>query len=287
MVSRYGRLRAAAAGPASSPRAGLSICQPLPSRAVKIDDVPGFDATVPNPARVYDFLLGGRDNFAADRELAERLSRLVPHIRDIVQENKRFLARAVSWVAGQGVHQFIDLGSGLPTSPSTHEVARAANPRASVTYVDNDPVVVNHLITVPAVSVLQADFRDVDAILADVDTETPACLVIGCVLHFFPAAEAADLLARYCAALAPGSYLVLSVICPVGEQGERGQQLYTDAAMAHYSHSAEEIAAFCGKFELIPPGVTDARGWRPGTREVPAAEPRAGGVVLVGLARKP
>jgi O-methyltransferase involved in polyketide biosynthesis len=249
--------------------------------------VPGFDATVPNPARVYDFLLGGRDNFAADRELAERLSRLVPHIRDIVRENKRFLARAVGWVAGQGACQFIDLGSGLPTSPSTHEVARAANPRASVTYVDNDPVVVNHLTTVPAVSVLAGDFRDVDTILAGSDRETPVCLVAGCVLHFFPAAEAADLLARYSAALAPGSYLILSVICPVGEQGERGQHLYTDAATPHYSHSAEEIAAFCGKFELVPPGVTDARCWRPGMRDVPAAEPRPGGVVLVGVARKP
>jgi O-methyltransferase involved in polyketide biosynthesis len=249
--------------------------------------VPGFDATKPNPARVYDFLLGGRDNFAADRELADRLSRLVPHIRDIVQENKRFLARAVAWVAEQDVHQFIDLGSGLPTSPSTHEVARAANPRASVTYVDNDPVVVNHLSTVPAVSVLAGDFRDVDAILADVDPEAPVCLVAGCILHFFPAAEVADLLARYSAALAPGSYLILSVICPVGAQGERGQELYTDAATPHYSHSAEEIAAFCSDFELVSPGVIDARCWRPGTRDVPSAEPRTGGVVLVCVGRKP
>lgn len=265
----------------------LSISEPLPPRAVKIYDVPGFDATVPNPARVYDFLLGGRDNFAADRELADRLSRLVPHIRDIVQDNKRFLARAVAWVAEQDIRQFIDLGSGLPTSPSTHEVARAANPRASVTYVDNDPVVVNHLITVPAVSVMEGDFRDVDAILAGIDTEAPVCLVAGCILHFFPAAEAASLLARYSAALAPGSYLIMSVICPVGEQGERGQQLYTDAATPHYSHSAEEIAAFCGEFELVSPGVTDARCWRPGARDVPAAEPRTGGVVLVCVARKP
>lgn len=249
--------------------------------------MPGFDATKPSPARVYDFLLGGRDNFAADRELADRLSRLVPHIRDIVQENRRFLARAVAWVAEQDVHQFIDLGSGLPTSPSTHEVARAANPRASVTYVDNDPVVVNHLITVPAVSVIKGDFRDADAILANVDTKTPVCLVAGCILHFFPAAEAADLLARYFAALAPGSYLIMSVICPVGALGERGQQLYTGAAMPHYSHSAEEIAAFCSEFELVFPGVTDARCWRPGTRDVPAAEPRTGGVVLVCVARKP
>ena len=249
--------------------------------------MPGFDATVPNPARVYDFLLGGRDNFAADRELAERLSRLVPHIRDIVRENKRFLARAVAWVAAQDVHQFIDLGSGLPTSPSTHEVARAASPRASVTYVDNDPVVVSHLSTVRGVSVLESDFRDVDAILAGVDTETPACLVAGCILHFFPAAEVADLLARYSAALAPGSYLIMSVICPLGEQGERGQQMYTDAATPHYSHSAEEIVAFCGKFEPVLPGVSDARSWRPGTREVPAVEPRTGGVVLACVARKP
>jgi O-methyltransferase involved in polyketide biosynthesis len=242
---------------------------------------------MPNPARVYDFLLGGRDNFAADRELADRLGRLVPHIREIVQENKRFLARAVAWVAEQDVNQFIDLGSGLPTSPSTHEVARAANPKASVTYVDNDPVVVNHLMTVPAVSVIKGDFRDVDAILADVDSETPACLVAGCILHFFPAAEAADLLARYSAALAPGSYLILSVVSPVDEQGERGQQLYTAAGMPHYSHSAEEMTAFCDEFELVLPGVTDARCWRPGAKDVLAAEPRSGGVVLVCVARKP
>jgi O-methyltransferase involved in polyketide biosynthesis len=249
--------------------------------------VPRFDATVPNPARVYDFLLGGRDNFAADRDLADRLSRLVPHIRDIVQENKRFLGHAVSWVAEQDVRQFIDLGSGLPTSPSTHEVARAANPRASVTYVDNDPVVVNHLKTVPAVSVMGGDFCDVDAVLAGVDTETPVCLVAGCILHFFPAAEAAELVARYCAALAPGSYLIMSVVRPVGDQGERGQQLYTGAGMPHYSHSAEEIAAFCGKFELVSPGVTDARCWRPGPGDVPAVESRSGGVVLACVARKP
>ena len=256
-----------------------------------IYDVPGFDATVPNPARVYDFLLGGRDNFAADRELAARLSSLVPHIRDIVQENKRFLARAVAWVAGQDVHQFIDLGSGLPTSPSTHEVARAANPRASVTYVDNDPVVVNHLLAVSAkatsVSVLEGDFRDVKSVLAGVDTKIPACLVAGCILHYFPAAEAADLLAGYYAALAPGSYLVLSVVRPVGEQGERGQQLYTDAGMQHNSHSVEDIAAFCGGFELVPPGVADARCWRPGTTDVSVSEQRTGGVVLAGVARKP
>jgi SAM-dependent methyltransferase len=256
-----------------------------------IYDVPGFDATVPNPARVYDFLLGGRDNFAADRELAARLSSLVPHIRDIVQENKRFLALAVAWVAGQDVYQFIDLGSGLPTSPSTHEVARAANPKASVTYVDNDPVVVNHLLAVSAkatsVSVLDGDFRDVKSVLAGVDTKIPACLVAGCILHFFPAAEAADLLARYSAALAPGSYLILSVVSPVDEQGERGQQLYTDAGMPHYSHSAEEMTAFCDEFELVLPGVTDARCWRPGAKDVLAAEPRSGGVVLVCVARKP
>jgi O-methyltransferase involved in polyketide biosynthesis len=249
--------------------------------------VPGFDAAVPSPARVYDFLLGGRDNFAADRELADRLSRLVPHIRDIVQENKRFLARAVAWVAEQGVGQFIDLGCGLPTSPSTHEVARTVNPKASVTYVDNDPVVVNHLVTVPAVSVMEGDFRDVDAILARVDTETPACLVVGCILHFFPAAEAAGLLARYAAPLAPGSYLIVSVICPVGAQGERGQQLYSDVAVRHYSHSAHEIAAFCSDLELVPPGITDARCWCPGVSDVPAAEPRTGGIVLVCVASKP
>jgi hypothetical protein len=252
--------------------------------------VAGFDATVPNPARVYDFLLGGRDNFAADRDLAKQLSRLVPDIRDIVQENKGFLARAVTWVAQQGVDQFIDLGTGLPTSPATHEIARAANDRARVAYVDNDPVVVNHLIAasakVPGVSVVGGDFRDIDAVLATVDTSAPACLVVGCMLHFFPAAEAASLLARYTAALVPGSYLVMSVVSPVDEQGQQGQRIYTGAGIPHYTHSAGEIAAFCAGLDLVPPGITDARCWSPETADVPAAAPHAGGAVLVAVARK-
>lgn len=250
----------------------------------------GFDATVPNPARVYDFLLGGRDNFAADRDLAKQLSRLVPDIRRIVQENKGFLARAVTWVAQQGVDQFIDLGTGLPTAPATHEIARAANARASVAYVDNDPVVVNHLIAVsakaPGVSVAEADFRDVDAVLATVDTSAPVCLVVGCMLHFFPASEAASLVARYTGAVARGSYLVVSVVSPVDERGEQGQRMYTGAGIPHYTHSAGEIAAFCAGLDLVPPGIADARCWSAETGGLTAAAPHAGGTVLVAVARK-
>ena len=250
----------------------------------------GFDATVPHPARVYDFLLGGRDNFAADRDLAKQLTRLVPDIRRIVRENKGFLALAVTWVAKQGVDQFIDLGPGLPTSPATHEIARAANGRASVAYVDNDPVVVNHLIAcsakAPGVSVTEADFRDVDAVLATVDIGAPVCLIVGCVLHFFPASEAASLVARYTAALAPGSYLVLSVVRPVDQHGVQGQRIYTGAGMPHYTHSARQIAAFCAGLDLVPPGVADARCWSPEAADVPKAAPHVGGTVLVAVARR-
>jgi O-methyltransferase involved in polyketide biosynthesis len=136
------------------------------------------------------------------------------------------------------------------------------------------------------VSVAEADFRDVDAVLATVDTSAPVCLIFGCILHFFPAGEAASLLARYTAALAQGSYLVMSVIGPVDEQGEQGQRMYTGAGIPHYTHSDEEIAAFCAGLDLVPPGIADARSWGQKAAGLPAAAPHAGGAVLVTVARR-
>ena len=104
----------------------------------------GFDASVPNMARVYDYWLGGKDHYAADREEAERLLRIYPPLRDLVRENRVFLAQAITWTAGQGIGQFLDLGAGLPTVQNTHEVARAVNPAAQVAYIDTDPVVLSH-----------------------------------------------------------------------------------------------------------------------------------------------
>lgn len=252
-----------------------------------------FDPTTPSIARVYDYVLGGKDNFAADRELAGRLLALVPLIAKMAVENRQFLARAVTWAANQGVGQFIDLGCGLPTVPNTHESAQALIGDARVAYVDNDPVVVNHLKALLAkgnsgVWVVNGDVRDVAAILGGVrsglDLSEPVCLVAGYLLHFFTADAARDLVATYAAALAPGSYLVLSVLHADGEAADEGLGAYSSEAAPVYSHSVPEIASFFGTLELVLPGVVDARQWHPGW-EFPNLPPRDSQVV-VGVARR-
>jgi S-adenosyl methyltransferase len=125
--------------------------------------VPEFDPRTPSIARVYDYLLGGKDNFAADREMGDRLVAVFPPAADLVPENRQFLARAVTWAAQQGVSQFIDLGCGMPTAPNTHESARAVLPDARVAYVDNDPVAVTHLREVVAKGTSGVTVTDGDA----------------------------------------------------------------------------------------------------------------------------
>jgi O-methyltransferase involved in polyketide biosynthesis len=255
--------------------------------------VPEFDPNTPSIARVYDYVLGGKDNFAADRELAGRLLELVPLIKDLAAENRQFLSRAVTWAAGQGIGQFIDLGSGLPTAPNTHESAQAIVGDARVTYVDNDPIVITHLRALlaqgnPGVSVVDGDVRDAAAILdrvgADLDLSAPVCLVVGYLLHFFTAGDARDLVSSYTAALAPGSCLVLSVLHADSEAADEGLSTYSSAAAPVYSHPMADIASFFGALELVPPGILDAREWRPGWE--PASLPPRSSNVIAGVASK-
>jgi O-methyltransferase involved in polyketide biosynthesis len=256
--------------------------------------VPEFDPTTPSIARVYDYVLGGKDNFAADRELADRLLALVPSIAQLAAENRQFLARAVDWAAHQGIGQFVDLGCGLPTAPNTHESARAVIGDARVVYVDNDPVVVAHLRALlaqgnPGVSVVDADVRDVATVLdrarASVDLSAPACLVVGYLLHFFTADAARDLVTRYARAVAPGSCVVLSVLHAGGEAADEGLNAYSSAAAPVYSHELADIAGFFGQLELVPPGLVEARQWRP-VGEPGSLSPRSS-QVIAGVARKP
>lgn len=255
--------------------------------------VPGFDTDKASTARIYDYLAGGRDNFAADRQLARRLLELAPHARVMVRENRAFLTAAVRWVAARGVAQFIDLGSGLPTAPGIHEAAKAANPDARVAYVDNDPVVVNHLVAVaskdPVVTVIGGDLRDAEDILAvpPFDPGAPTCLVAGWVLHFFPYEIAAGLIRRYVTALASGSYLAASIGMLAGETGDRIMRLISQESTPVYRYTEDQIAALFDGLDLVEPGLVDARVWAPGvtTPEMPAARP--GGSVLAAVARKP
>jgi O-methyltransferase involved in polyketide biosynthesis len=211
-----------------------------------------------------------------------------------MRENRQFLARATRWAAENGISQFIDLGCGMPTVPNTHQTAQAVTPGAHVAYVDIDAVVLAHLRALaaqgnPDVTVIDGDVREVAAILdaigPGIDLTRPACLSMGALLHFFPPDDARDLVARYAAALAPGSYVVLSVGRADGDEESRGFGTYSSAGAAQvYNHSVAEFTGFFGPLTLMPPGVIDAREWHPDDDQ-PVPPPPRPGQALVGVAR--
>jgi SAM-dependent methyltransferase len=256
---------------------------------------PSFVTTRPNIARVYDYWLGGKDNFEADRAEAEKLLLIFPGLRRLVRENREFIGRAVSWTAGQGIGQFIDVGAGLPTSPGTHESARAISPDARVAYVDNDPMVVSHARALLAngnngVAAVQGDLRDPAGVLASpellavIDPGKPACLILAAVLHLMEAGPAAAIAAEYIRALAPGSYVIITMARyddPV--LGDKIVHEYS--AGTFYNHSPGDAATFFRGLELIPPGLTNGRTWRAGMAE--PRIPRGDVYALAGVGRKP
>ena len=255
--------------------------------------MPEFDSTRPSVARVYDYVLGGKDNYVADRDVADRLLAIVPLIADMAIENRQFLSRAAIWAADRGVRQFIDLGCGLPTVPNTHQSVQDIARSARVTYVDNDPVVIRHLQALfahgnPEVSVLDADVGDAAAVLDGVatslDFSEPACLIIGYLLHFYSADAARDLVSKYAAALAPGSCVVLSVLHYDGDAADEGLRTYSSEVTKMYLHTTAEVTSFFGPLDLVPPGVVDARQWHQDTGPAVLA-PRAG-FVVAGVAWK-
>jgi SAM-dependent methyltransferase len=181
----------------------------------------GVDPARPAPARIYDYLLGGTANFQADREAAERITALVPELRDCAWANRGFHQRAARWIAQRGIRQFIDIGSGLPTVGNTHEVVRLVDTDCRVVYADNDPMVCEQagalLSEDHAVRIIRGDLRDPERLLGHpdvrglIDFSQPVGLLMTAVVHFVPdESDPQALLARYLDALAPGSYLSLS-----------------------------------------------------------------------------
>ncbi|MFC5746530.1 SAM-dependent methyltransferase [Actinomadura rugatobispora] len=239
--------------------------------------IAGVDASVPNVARIYDYLLGGKDHYAADREAAERLLAAAPETLITVRENRAFLRRAVRRLAQAGIRQFVDFGSGLPTRPNVHEVAQEVDPGARVVYSDNDPVVVTHgralLASAPGVTVVQGDVRDPEAILDDpatrelIDLSQPVAVLLLAVLHFVtdeqdPAGVVRLLRAR----MAPGSALVFSHVTSEGNRPEAAGTARTvyDASTASIAlRSRPEIAVLMDGFELEEPGLVYAPEWWP------------------------
>ena len=254
----------------------------------------GFDSGTPNMARVYDYWLGGKDHYAADREQAGRLLRIYPPLRAMIRENRAFVAQAVTWASGQRIRQFIDLGAGLPTVQNTHEVARAVNPAARVAYVDVDPVVLSHaqalLATSDGVTAVAADLRDPAAVLADpqlravIDLREPVCVILAAVLHFLDADAARAVAAGYARLTTPGSCLAISVACYDDEA--LGKKLSTEyTAATWHNHSRADVESFFAGLELVGPGVAEAGTWRAWMPE-PIMRHRDGHV-LAGVARKP
>ena len=252
-----------------------------------------FDPNRPSIARVYDYWLGGKDNYPADRAEAERLIAVYPRLPLLARQSRLFLARAVQWLAKQGVTQFLDLGCGLPTGQNTHEIAQAVHPDCRVVYVDADPIVVLHaqaLLRGPGVTAIRGDIAEPGAILADlrarhlINLAEPTAVILAMVLHFFDAAIAHDIVASFARAVTPGSYFVLSLGSGDEETGDALAREYQASTL--YNHSFAQIAAFLEDLEPIPPGVTDAVTWMPGS---PGQSPPAqsGGHILVGVARKP
>jgi hypothetical protein len=228
---------------------------------------PGVDPTTPSPARIYDYVLGGTHNFPVDREAAERIRARSPDLADAAWVNRGFHQRAARWMAAeQGIGQFIDIGSGLPTQSNTHGVVQKVIPRAHVVYVDNDPMVLAYagelLSDDGSTTVINADLRDVDAVLNDpalrsmIDFARPVGLLITAVLHFVADdANPWSLVARYADALAPDSYLALSHITYEGlppRLVEEGVNVYAQA-QGVYPRSREQIERFFAGLQVVPP----------------------------------
>jgi O-methyltransferase involved in polyketide biosynthesis len=254
-----------------------------------------LDTSKPNVARAYDFLLGGKDNFPADRDLAGKLLAIYPATRQMVRENRRFLVRALDYVLAQGISGYLDLGAGLPTSPAVHDIVRRYDTTAPVLYVDSDPVVISHLRALscsgdPRVHAIPADLADPAAVLTqahqtgEIDFTEPVCLIAAMVLHFLDAATARDLVKTYADALAPGSHVILTVGAGEAAIGDQITRAY-DAAQLH-NHTREDVASFFTGLDLVDPGITDARAWQPGWR-TPAPFWDRAGQVLAGVGAKP
>ena len=250
---------------------------------------------------MYDYFLGGHHNVAVDRRAAERALAHNPDIPLLMRTNRAFLRRAVTFLIAQGIDQFLDLGSGIPTVGNVHEVAQRLNPAARVVYVDRDPIAVAHSRTLlqglPNATVIQADVRQVPQILSHPETHRlldlgrPLGVLLVALLHFVPADQDAEQLVQAVrTAIAPGSYLVIShgTLEELSDvRIARAEAIYTPTATPLRLRPRAQIEAFFAGFELVAPGVVYVPGWRPDDPdEVFLAEPERS-LILGGVARKP
>jgi hypothetical protein len=246
-----------------------------------------IDMELPSAARLYDYYLGGFHNFEVDREMGHKVLQAWPEVPLLMQANRAFLGRSVRYLVGQGVDQFLDLGSGIPTVGNVHEIAQGLAPEARVVYVDNDPVAVAHSRSIlgedPRTAVVQADARDPESILAHPDvTRTldlgrPVGILMVALLHFVSDEDDPHgFIARFRNAVAPGSYLALSHGTADHDPISAAKiiQLYRQTPTPMTMRSRAEVEALLEGFDLVEPGVVYLPQWRPdspqGAEENPA-----------------
>ena len=244
---------------------------------------PQIDTTVAHSARFWNYLLGGRDNYAVDRAAADQILLLIPSLRDTVRAERRFLIRAVQYLAGEArIRQFLDIGTGLPTAGNTHEVAQVVAPESRIVYVDNDPLIMAHaraLLTstpVGATDYVQADIREPDIILGEaartLDFVQPVGLMLLGILNFIPDTDQAHAIVdQLLAALCPGSYLVISHPTAEidGAAMREAMRFWNDSGAAPIvARSRQQLIHFFGGLELLAPGVVSCSRWRPDPSEI-------------------
>jgi S-adenosyl methyltransferase len=260
---------------------------------------PVIDTSKAHAARVYDYLLGGKDNYPPDRELAEQMTKAMPSVPVTARQNRLFMQRLARYLAAEeGIDQFLDIGTGIPTSPNLHEIVQQVNPAARVVYLDNDPIVLAHaharLVSAPEgrVAYLHADMRDTKSVLAKpelsatLDLARPVALSILSTLHFVPDEDAYKLVSRYMQALPPGSFLALSTATPDfnPETASSTVSVLSTHSIPVRWRTKTEITAFFDGLELLEPGVIQVHHWRPDAAADEALD--AGVTMYCGLARK-
>ncbi|MEV0589420.1 SAM-dependent methyltransferase [Nonomuraea sp. NPDC050310] len=236
-----------------------------------------FNPRFPHAARIYDYLLDGKNNFAADRQAAEQLIRLVPDLRAAAQANRAFLGRAFHDVAASGITQFLDIGCGLPMERNVHEVVQGVHPDARTIYVDNDLVVATHaralLVKGDHTHFVPGDLRDLPALLGRpdlakmIDLVQPVGVGLGAVLHFLTMSEAKTAMRTFADRLVPGSMLIMSHACSDGldpQAVEKSRQVYRNSSSPLHVRSCQEVADIFGpRWLWQPPGLLPVHAWRP------------------------
>ncbi|WP_151769615.1 SAM-dependent methyltransferase [Streptomyces abyssomicinicus] len=277
-----------------------------PDRKDSTDGTPGpagtpaVDTGKPHPARMYDWMLGGKDNYPADEELARRMLRIEPRLPLMARMNRGFMHRSTRWLARQGVRQFLDIGTGIPTEPNLHQIAQEAAPDARVVYCDNDPTVLAHagalLRGTPegTVEFLHADAREIDVVLERaakvLDFGRPVAVSLIALLHFVSDEDGADrLVERVKEALTPGSHLVMSHFTTDFHSEEEVREATGAAGARGYDVSPrgrDRFTRFFDGLELVEPGVVLAERWRPELGEPVPGQGDGVSSTYAGVARR-